>query len=384
MPDTDAPIYLDYNATTPIHPEVADVMAPLLREGWGNPSSAHEEGRKAKMALDKARAQVASLLGAAPDEIVFTSGGSEADNFAIVGTLDARRDRGRHIVTTSIEHPAILAPLEHLERMGRADVTLVGVPANGRAVASELAAVLRDETVLVTVMHSNNETGALQPVAEIADAARAKGAWVHSDAAQSVGKVPVDVKALGVDLLTVVGHKLYGPKGVGALFIKDGVELAPLIHGASQERGRRAGTENVLLAAGLGAACALAERDLAQTSARLGALRDRLEAIIIEGVGDRAVVQGPRDQRLPNTLNICLRGLVGADVLAGAPELAASTGSACHEGAVELSPVLKAMGVDPEVGMGALRLTLGRSTSGDDVDTAGAAIVRAAKALIGG
>jgi cysteine desulfurase len=384
MPTTDAPLYLDYNATTPIHPEVADVMAPLLREGWGNPSSAHEEGRKAKAALDKARAQVASVIGASPNEIVFTSGGSEADNLAIVGTLDARRDRGRHIVTTAIEHPAVLAPLVHLEAMGRAEVTVVGVRADGCAVAGDLAAVMREETVLVSMMHSNNETGALQPVAEVAEAARAAGAWVHSDAAQSVGKVPVDVKALGVDLLTVVGHKLYGPKGVGALFVRDGIDLTPLIHGASQERGRRAGTENVLLAAGLGAACALAERELDQLGTRLGALRDRLEAILVEGLGDRAVVQGPREARLPNTLNICIRGVVGADVLAGAPEVLASTGSACHAGAVELSPVLKAMGVAPEVGMGALRLTLGRSTGGADVDRAGAAIVRAAKALLDG
>jgi cysteine desulfurase len=384
MPDTDAPLYLDYNATTPIHPEVADVMAPLLREGWGNPSSQHVQGRKAKAALDKARAQVASLLGAAPDEIVFTSGGSEADNLAIVGTLDARRARGRHIVTTAIEHPAILKPLAHLDAMGRADVTVVGVLSDGRAVAGDFEAVLRDETVLVTLMHSNNETGALQPVAEVAEAARARGAWVHTDAAQSVGKVPVDVRALGVDLLTVVGHKLYGPKGIGALFVKAGIDLVPLIHGASQERGRRAGTENVLLAAGLGAACALAERDLGQMGARLAALRDRLEAILVEGLGDRAVVQGPRELRLPNTLNICIRGVAGAEVLAGAPEVAASTGSACHEGTVELSPVLKAMGVDPEVGMGALRLTLGRRTSGSDVDRAGAALVRAAKALVDG
>lgn len=375
------PVYLDHNATTPLAPEVADAMEPFLRSGWGNPSSGHAEGRRARDALAKARREVADLLGASPEEIVFTSGGSEANNHAIVGTLDALAPGRRHIVTTAIEHPAVLEPCRYLVGQGRARLTVVDVDGEGVVSPEAVAAALAGDTALLTVMHSNNETGALQPVAALAREARARGVRVHTDAAQSVGKVRVDVNELGVDLLTVVGHKLYGPKGVGALYVREGTTLEPFVHGAGQEGGRRAGTENVLLAVGLGAACALAQASLDEGRARMRERRDALHRGLVEALGDRVVLNGPPEDRLPNTLNVCIRGVVGADVLARAADVAASTGSACHEGTVHLSPVLAAMGVDPELGRGALRLTVGRTTSDADVARAAAALVGAVRAL---
>ncbi|MGQ9366133.1 cysteine desulfurase family protein [Azospirillum sp. ST 5-10] len=358
-------IYLDHNASTPVDPRVAAAMRPLIEDAFGNPSSPHWAGSPAKAALDRARGQVAGLLGCADDEVVFTSGGSEANNLALKGVFFARRDRGDHIVTTAVEHPAVLTPLRFLETLG-ARVTVLPVDGTGRVDPAAVAAAITPRTILVSVMHANNEVGTVQPVADIAQVARARGVLLHTDAAQSVGKIPTRVAELGVDLLTVAGHKLCAPKGVGALYVRRGVELEPLVHGAGHERGRRAGTESALLAAGLGAACALA-RDLPAADA-VRALRDRFWAALRARFGDRVVLNGHPEHRLPNTLNVSFVGWVGADLLARLDGVAASTGSACHAGSVTLSPVLRAMGVDPEIGKGAVRFSLGRGTTPDEID----------------
>lgn len=359
------PIYLDYNASTPIDPAVAAAMRPFLDEAYGNPSSGHWASTSAKAALDHARGQVAALLGAAADEIVFTSGGSEANNLAIKGTFFALRHKGEHIITTAVEHPAVLAPCRFLERLG-ATVTSLPVGSTGRVDPESVRRAITPRTVLISVMHANNEVGTIQPIAEIAAIAREHGVRFHTDAAQSVGKIPTGVDTLGVELLTIAGHKLYAPKGVGALYVRRGVELEPLIHGAGHERGRRAGTESALLTAGLGAACALAH-DLSPMEHVRG-LRDRFWRALQDRFGDRVVLNGHPDCRLPNTLNVSFVGMVGADVLAGLDGVAASTGSACHSGRVELSPVLAAMGVPESVGMGAVRFSLGRATTEAEID----------------
>ncbi len=370
------PIYLDYNATTPVDPAVADAMEPYLRERFGNPSSAHAYGRTARAAVDEARAQVAALLGAQPDEIVFTGGGSEASNHALKGVIFAtvrdgspERFRTAHVITTTVEHPATLEPCAFLERLG-CRVRRVPVDRQGRVDLDALRQALVGRPTLVSIMHANNEVGTLQPVREVAALARARGALVHTDAAQSVGKIPVDVNELGVDLLSVAGHKLYAPKGVGALFIRRGVRLEPLIHGAGHEGGRRAGTENVPYAVGLGVACALAQAQLPGSTERLRRLRDRLWNRLRAALGDRVVLNGPPDERLPNTLNVNFVGHAGGELLEAVPEVAASTGSACHAGTVTLSPVLRAMGVPPALGRGAVRLSVGRFTTEDEVDRA--------------
>ena len=369
----EAPIYLDYNATTPIRPEVVDAMLPYLREHFGNPSSDHVYGARARTAVERARAQVALLLGCTAYEVIFTSGGTAANNLAIRGAADARRQRTR-IVTSVIEHPATSEPCAWLERHGR-HVTRAGVDADGRVRLGEALAAIDTETAIVTVMHANNETGVLQPVEELAPLARAYGALVHTDAAQSVGKVPVRVRELGVDLLSMAGHKVYAPKGVGALYVRRGTPLEPLVLGAGHERGLRPGTENVASIVGLGLACELAARDLDDESSRIKALRDMLWdslAAEIPALG----LNGHRDERLPNTLNVRFPHASGRAVLEGAPELAASTGSACHEGHESASPVILAMGVSPKDALGSVRLTLGRGTTEDEVARAAAALVR--------
>ena len=358
-------IYLDYNASTPIDPRVAEVMRPLLDGPHANPSATHAGGRAAHALLDRARAQVADLLGSAADEIVFTSGGSEADNLALKGVFFALKGRGDHVITTAVEHPAILEPLRFLERFG-ARVTVVPVDGTGMVDPDDVRRAITARTILVSVMHANNEVGTIQPVADVAGIAHAHGVLVHTDAAQSVGKIPVRVDELGVDLLTIAGHKLYAPKGVGALYVRRGVTLEPLIHGAGHEAGRRAGTESVLLAAGLGEACVLATdlRSLVETQR----LRNRLWDGLQTRFGDGVVLNGHSTERLPNTLNVSFVGRVGADILAALDGVAASTGAACHADSVELSPVLRAMGVPPVVGMGAVRLSLGRMTTEVEID----------------
>jgi cysteine desulfurase len=359
-------IYLDYNASTPIAPTVQAAMAPFLAGHYGNPSSGHWAGAPAAQAVARARAQIAELLGCSPAEVVFTSGGTESNNAALLGAFWAAAERGRHIITTRIEHPAIIEPCHFLERLG-AEVTYVGVDGHGLVDPGDVAAAIRPDTILVSVMHANNEVGTVQPIAEIARFAREAGVPLHSDAAQSVGKLATNVDELGVDLLSIAGHKLYGPKGVGALYIREGTALEPLLHGAGHESGRRAGTENVPLDVGLGAAAELAA-DLTWT-AGAREQRDWLWAALQSRWGRRVVLNGHPSLRLPTTLNVSFVGRRGADILAALPEVAASTGSACHAESVTLSPVLEAMGVPLEVGAGAIRLSLGRMTTQDELET---------------
>jgi cysteine desulfurase len=374
------PIYLDYNATTPLDPAVLEALLPYLCDHFGNPSSSHTFGKSAHEAVDRARGQVAQFLGARPDEIVFTGGGTEASNHALKGVVFAklrglfgRRARGAHIITSAVEHPATLQPCEFLRRLG-CRVTVLPVDRHGQVDPDDVRKALDRHTTLVSIMHANNEVGTLQPIRAIADLAHARGALVHTDAAQSAGKLRVDVNELGVDLLSLAGHKLYAPKGVGALYMRQGVKLEPLLHGAGHEAGRRAGTENVAYAAALGAACALAQKALPQASERLRRLRDQLWQRLRDAWGDRVVLNGHPEERLPNTLNVNFVGHIGAELLAAVPEVAASTGSACHEGSVCLSPVLEAMGVPAARGRGAVRLSVGRFTTKDEV-------ARAAKAF---
>ncbi len=370
------PIYLDTNATTPLDPRVADAMRPHLSEIFGNPSSTHAFGAAARAAVDRARDQVAALLGAAPDEIVFTSGGSEANNHAIKGAAWARRDRGRHLVISAVEHPAVAEVAAWLEQEGWR-VSRLPVDGKGRVDPADLAGVIDHTTVLVSVMHANNEVGTLQPIRELAAIAHDHGAWLHTDAAQSVGKVPVNVHDLGVDLLTVAGHKLYAPKGVGALFVRRGLTLTPLIHGAGHEGGRRAGTENVLAEVGLGEACALAASALPATTARLAALRDRLQAGLLAAC-PQAVVHGDPAHRLPNTLSIAFPDKRADVILAAVSDrVAASAGSACHEGCDVISGVLAAMSVPPALARGTLRLSVGRFTTEAEIDAAVATLAGA-------
>ena len=358
-------IYLDFNASTPLAPEVVEAMRPFLTGHFGNPSSHHWAGAPAKAAVERARAQVAALLGAGPGEITFTSGGTEANNHALKGVYFANRDRGDHIVTTAVEHPAVLKPLEFLESLG-AKVTVVGVDSQGRVDPEEVRRAITPRTVLVSVMHANNEVGTIQPIAEVAAIARAAGALMHTDAAQSVGKIPARVDDLGVDLLSVAGHKLYAPKGVGALYIRRATPIEPFMHGAGHESGRRAGTENVLLDVALGAACEVAGRWIGVSA--VSALRDRFEVGLRSIFGAGITVNGGGAERLPNTSSVNFVGRVGAEVLAALPGVAASTGSACHAGSVELSGVLTAMHVPPREGMGAVRFTLGRTTTWADLE----------------
>jgi cysteine desulfurase len=358
-------IYLDYNASTPIDPAVAAAMRPFLDEAFGNPSSGHWASAPAKAALDRARVQVAALLGVAPEEIVFTSGGSEANNLAIKGTYFAAKRGRAHLITSSIEHPAVLGPCRFIERLG-GSVTYLPVDRTGLIDPDDVRRAITPQTLLISIMHANNEVGTVQPLAEIGAIARQHGIRFHTDAAQSAGKIPTKVNELGVDMLTIAGHKLHAPKGVGALYVRRGLELEPVIHGAGHESGRRAGTESALLAVGLGTACAMA-MDLAPMN-RVHALRDRFWQALQDRFGDGVVLNGHPSQRLPNTLNVSFVGRIGADILNQLRDVAASTGSACHSGQIELSPVLAAMCVPERVGMGAIRFSLGRHTTAAEID----------------
>jgi len=376
MNTTPDPVYLDYNASTPHAPEVAAAMRPYLESHFGNPSSAHAYGRRARRAVAEARAQVAELLGCAPEEVVFTSGGTEANNHALKGVVEALGVRGRHVITSQIEHPAVLEVCRWLEGQGHA-VTYVPVDETGRVRAEDVAAALRPETALVSIMHANNEVGTVQPLAEIAALAEEHGLVFHTDAAQSVGKLPTRVDALGVDLLSIAGHKLYAPKGVGALYVRAGTPLANLMRGAGHEGGRRPGTENVLEVVGLGAACALAADGLVAHAAHMTQMRDRLHA----GLAARLQVRlnGHPEHRLPNTLNASLAGVRAGALLETIGErVAASAGAACHADEVRVSHVLAAMGLDEARALGALRLSVGRMTTPAEIDAAVGAIVAAA------
>jgi cysteine desulfurase len=365
------PVYLDYNATTPVDPRVVEAMLPYLTAHFGNPSSAHAYAEPAHAALDRAREQVAALLGTAGERIVFSGSGSEANNLALRGAVLASGVDRPHLVTQSTEHPAVLNTCRALARLHGVDVTILPVDSDGLVDPADLAAAISPRTVLVTIMSANNETGVLQPVTELARVAHDHGVLFHTDAAQIAGKLPLDVAALDVDLLTVVGHKMYAPKGIAALYVRAGVALEPIIYGGGQEHGLRAGTENIASAVALGAAARLAAADLAAGGHhRLRALRDRLHRGIADALPGQVLLNGAADRRLPNTLNVSIAGTRGDELLAAAPGLAASTGSACHAGSTEPSPVLQAMGLGRERALSAVRLSLGRWTTDEDVDHA--------------
>jgi cysteine desulfurase len=378
------PIYLDYNATTPIDPAVREAMLPYLQDHFGNPSSTHSYGKEAHAAVETARRQLAELIGAEPDEIVFTGGGSEASNHAIKGVVlkkprgwFGRWGRDAHVIISAVEHPATVMPCEFLKSLG-CRVTVVPVDGTGMVDPDDVRKAITSRTRLVSIMHSNNEVGTLNPIAEIARVAHERGVLAHTDAAQSLGKVGIRVDELGIDFLTVAGHKLYAPKGVGALFVRRGVELANLIHGAGHEGGRRAGTENVPYVVALGKAAELASSSLPCAPNRLTTLRDRFHDALRRGLNDRVVLNGHPTRRLPNTLNVSFLSHIGSELLAKVPGIAASTGSACHEGKVSQSPVLCAMRIPPEIGRGAVRLSVGRFTTEDEVDRAAEMLVAAA------
>ncbi|MGB8990423.1 MAG: cysteine desulfurase family protein [Desulfobaccales bacterium] len=370
-------IYLDYNATTPVAPEVFRAMEPFLTGEFGNPSCDYALGLRARDAVRQARGEVATLLGCGPEDLVFTSGATEANNTVLKGVA-AHHGRG-HIITAATEHPAVLAPCRYLQSQGF-DVTVLPVDGDGRLDPADVRRALTPDTILISVMHANNETGTLQPIREIGALARKAGVPFHTDAAQSVGKISVDVDELQVDFLTVAGHKCYAPKGVGALYVRPGAAFTPLLHGASQEGGRRAGTENVPHLVALGEACRLARERLPGVTAQLQGRRDRFHGLLEAGVPG-LILNGPELERLPNTLNVSFPGLSGGELMAGLPELAASLGSACHAGQEAISPVLAAMGVPAAVARGAVRFSLGVPTTLHDVEEAAALLLRRVQGL---
>jgi len=375
------PIYLDYNATSPIDPGVTEAMAPYLKGGlegrFGNPSSSHQYGQEAHSAVDRAREQVAELLGCKPDEVVFTGCGSEADNLAIKGVAEAYRGKGNHIITSQIEHPAVQNTCRYLERHDY-EVTYLPVDEYGLVDPAAVEAAITERTILISIMHANNEVGTVEPIAAIGSIARRRGVLLHTDAAQSVGKIPTKVDELAVDLLTVAGHKLYAPKGIGALFVRAGTRLEPLIHGAGHEGGRRAGTENVPYIVALGKACEIAWKTMAAYVPQLQELRDRLQRLLASELSGLKL-NGHATERLPNTLNISFPGVDGEALLILTPQVAASTGSACHAGRTEPSTVLLAMGLQREIALGAVRLSLGKFTTAKEIDQAAAALIRGVK-----
>ncbi|MDY6838262.1 MAG: cysteine desulfurase family protein [Thermodesulfobacteriota bacterium] len=374
-------IYLDHNATTPIAPEVAEAMRPHVGKAYGNPSSSHGLGREAKQTLEGARAEVAKLIGCQPREVVFTSGGTESNNMAIKGVAYSFARKGRHIVTTEIEHPAVTNPCLFLMYQGY-EVTFLPVDRFGLVDPLAVRDAIKPTTTLVSVMHANNETGAVQPIEQIGELAQAAGVLFHVDAAQSAGKIPVDVSELRVDFLSLAGHKMYAPKGIGALFVRDGLEIEPFMHGAGQESGRRAGTENVMFAVALARACALARMKMSEEAERIRDLRDRFHELLTGHIPG-LVLNGHAHARLPNTLNVSLPGVNGATLLDAIPKICASTGAACHDHSVSLSHVLAAMQIPEEIGRGAIRLTLGRENTEAEIETAAEMIVQAYNRLKG-
>ncbi|WP_321515471.1 cysteine desulfurase family protein [Marinifilum fragile] len=360
-------IYLDYNATTPVAKEVAEAMQPYLFEYFGNPSSSHWYGQQTKKAVEQARERMAKLLNCKNEEVVFTSGGSESNNYALKGYAFQNKDRGRHIITTKIEHPAIIEVCKYLEQEGF-EVSYLPVDETGRIRLKDVEEAIRPDTILISVMYANNEVGTLQPLKEISALAKKHNIAVHSDCAQAVGKVPVDVQELGVDLLTVAGHKFYGPKGIGALYVREGVELQKLIHGADHEMNRRAGTENILEVVGLGKAAELAMID---PESRMERERNLIR-LLREGLEEFGYcrINGNTEFSLPNTLSISFKNLRAADILAHIPNIAASAGAACHTYAVKISATLDAMNVPFEYAMGTLRLSVGKYTSEEEIGSA--------------
>lgn len=361
-------IYMDHAATTPIHPDVLEAMMPYLTDQFANPSTLYRFGMEARRAVEEAREHVAAILGAAPVEIYFTSGATEADNWAIIGAAQARESKGRHIITSAIEHHAVLETCEFLKKRGY-DLTVLPVDSDGLINPEDVRNAITDQTILITIMHSNNEVGVIQPIAEIGAIAREKGILFHTDATQSVGKVPLDVNELNVDLLSLSAHKLYGPKGVGALYIRRGARILPFMHGGSQEGHKRAGTHNVPGIVGLGKAAEIAQATMAEESARLEALRDRM----IDGILTRipnSQLNGHRTKRLPFNLNVSIAGVEGESMILmlDALGICVSSGSACTSGDLSASHVLLALGLPHELAHASLRMTLGRDNTEEDVD----------------
>jgi len=362
------PIYLDYNATTPIDHEVAEAMKPYLVEFFGNPSSSHWYGIQAKKAIDIARSQVADLLGCQPDEIIFTSGGSESNNYAIKGAAFANRTRGNHIITSAIEHPAVTEVCNYLEAK-EFRVTYLPVDEFGLVDVVKLQEAITPQTILISLMHANNEVGTIQPISGISELARQNGIIIHTDAAQSVGKIPTRVNELGIDLLSVAGHKLYAPKGIGALFIRKGTNLEKLIHGAGHERDKRAGTENVLGIVGLGKACEIAKRDLKKNMAHMKSMRNSLHLGLQEIVGEIRL-NGHMEKRLPNTLSVGFPNIEADKLLLKIKGVAASAGAACHSEHASISHVLTAMSVPEKYAIGTIRFSTGKMTTAIEIDRA--------------
>ncbi|MFQ6030118.1 MAG: cysteine desulfurase family protein, partial [Dehalococcoidia bacterium] len=359
-------VYLDYNATTPIDPQVVEAMLPYVHQYYGNPSSSHQFGALTKQAVEQARRQVASLLGCADAELIFTSGGTESNNHAIKGVIGAYREKGSHIITSAVEHPAVIEVCRFLETQG-CRTTYLPVDQYGLVDPQQVEQAITPETVLVTIMHANNEVGTIEPIAEISRVAHRHGVLIHADCAQSVGKIPVRVDDLGVDLLSIAGHKLYAPKGIGALYIRQGVKLEKLMHGASHEMNWRAGTENVIQMVGLGKACALIEQNLPRYSRHMAEMRDRLESGLLDRFPELRV-NGHWEKRLPNTSSVSFRGLEANTLLARFEHVAASAGAACHSDQVEVSSVLEAMQLPLEYAMGTLRFSVGRFTTAEEID----------------
>ncbi len=374
-------IYLDYNATTPIAPKVRDAMKPFLSEYFGNPSSSHGVGRICREAIEDARGHVAALIGADREEIVFTSCGTESNNLALKGVLlrDGPSADG-HLVISALEHPAVSEPAEYLSRMGFA-ITVVRCDPSGTVDPDDVRKAIRSDTRLVSIMQANNEIGAVQPIREIASICREREVLLHTDAAQSLGKIRAKIDELGVDLLSIAGHKLYAPKGIGALFVRQDVDLEPLLHGAGHERGLRAGTENVPYIVALGAAALQASRDLELNGSRMTLLRDRLFDLLSEGIGTALTANAARGPRLPNTLSVNFPEVVGSELLARVPEICAATGAACHSTGTTRSATLRAIGLDPTIAQGTVRLSLGWYTTEDDVDRAAELLLGAWEAL---
>lgn len=360
-------IYLDHSATTPVRPEVAEIMLEYFTEKYGNPSSVHSFGREAKAGLERAREQVAALINAQPEEIIFTSGGTEADNLAIIGTANKYADRGKHIITSAVEHHAVLHTCEYLEKNGF-KVTVLPVDEHGIIRIEDLLEAVTKETILITIMHANNEVGSIQPIEEIGNIARENGIIFHTDAVQSLGKIPVDVRKMNIDLLTGSGHKIYGPKGVGFLYVRKGIKLTPLVFGGGQERKYRAGTENIPGIVGLGKAMELAGKEMAVEMPRLAELRDRLIKELQERIPN-VKLNGHPSLRVPTNVNLSFEFVEGESLLLSLDMkgIAASSGSACTSGSLDPSHVLLAMGLCHEIAHGSVRMTLGHSNTEEDI-----------------
>lgn len=364
------PIYLDYNATTPIDKEVADEMISIIQNHFGNPSSSYEIGRYSKNAIENARKQVASLINAQPEEIVFTSCATESNNIAIQGVAFANQAKGKHIITSAIEHPAVIEVCKHLELQGF-EVTYLPVDTKGRINPHDVEKAIRPDTILITIMHANNEVGTIQPISEIAAIAKEKNILFHTDAAQSVGKIETDVEKSGVDLLTIAGHKLYAPKGVGALYVKQGTKIQKIMYGASQEKGIRPGTENLVHIVALGKACEVAKRDFDKNYAAMLRAKNNLLAGLKTQLGEKIKVNGDPVHCLPNTLSIAFDKVEAHTLASGiSNDIYMSTGSACHANSIQISSVLKAMNTDPKIAAGTIRISTGKHTSSDEIETA--------------